>query len=93
MFLCAWVRFHVGKGCEQCLQIFQNGYARFALACRVFCQLEYFSSAAFNDTAMVSGDDLVRTIRLNTERGIFVVVIYRSFYRPPTERLIVHIIT
>lgn len=55
------------------MQIFQNGYARFAFPC--LGKLECKASASFNKAAMVSGDDLVCAIAANTECGIVVVVL------------------
>jgi predicted SAM-dependent methyltransferase len=62
VFRAACVALRHGKGVEQTLHVFQNGYTRFALPCRFFCVLEYVASAAFNETAMVSGDELVCVI-------------------------------
>jgi hypothetical protein len=52
------------------VQVFQNGYTRFALPCRFFRKAECFDSAAFNDAAVISGDELVSMIRLNSVDGI-----------------------
>lgn len=63
-----------GKTAEQCWQIFQNGYTRLALPCGFFSKLENERSASFNKAAMLSGDDLIRAIRMNSEGGIVVLV-------------------
>jgi len=63
----------VTNGLPQCWQVFQNGYTRFAFQC--LGKLEYFSSATFNNDAMVSADDLLAKISDKTVGGIAVVVL------------------
>jgi hypothetical protein len=67
---CSFVR--QGKIAEQFWQTFQNGYRLFAF--KGFGALENVSSASFNKAAVISGDDLVCSIRENSIGGIAVVV-------------------
>jgi hypothetical protein len=71
-FRCAWVQLWHGKGRKQTLHVFHHGYTHFALKC--LGVLECVASASFNKAAVVSGYELVCTIRLNSEGGIAVVI-------------------
>jgi len=64
----------VMNGLLQCWQIFQNGYTRFAFQC--LGKLECFASAAFNNDAMVSADDLLAKIPDKTVGGIAVFIFH-----------------
>ncbi|OPZ43311.1 MAG: hypothetical protein BWY95_02236 [Bacteroidetes bacterium ADurb.BinA104] len=60
------------NGLPQFWQAFQKGYTRLLLKC--LCKLEYFSSAAFNDATMISGDNLLSKISDKTIGGIAVFI-------------------
>lgn len=42
--------------------------------CDIFCKLEYFFSASFNNDTMISADDLLAKISDKTVCGIAVVI-------------------
>jgi len=65
---------------------------RFALQCSVFCFKKCARSASFNNEAMVSGDELVRMIALNSEGGIIVVIDECLLDGQPTQFVLVCII-
>jgi len=83
-------RVRQGKGSEQTEHVFQNGYTLFALKC--LCVLECVRSASFNEAAMVSGDDLVRTISEKTVGGIAVWVDVDLLDGLPSEVAMIHIV-
>jgi len=85
---CSFVRH--GKIAEQVSQTFQNGYTLLAFQC--FGAGECFSSASFNNTTMISGDDLIRPIRDNSEGGIIVVVHVQIFDWLPRELIMFYIV-
>lgn len=75
----------VGNGAEQAWQVFQNGYTRFEFPCDFFGAPEYVRSASFNNAAVASGDELIRSIRVNSKGGIVVVVDENFFDGLPSE--------
>ena len=81
-----------GKGVEQALHAFQNGYTRVAFPCGVLSKLECVRSAAFNKATMVSGDDLVRAIRSNSVRGIAVGIDVKVLDGLPREGIIAAVV-
>jgi hypothetical protein len=72
LFRAACARSRQGKIVEQARQTFQNGYTR--RPPERFGELEAVASASFNEAAVVSGHELVRVRRDQTEGGIRVVV-------------------
>src|SRR5262249_38001271 len=82
-FRTACARFEQAKGCEQTRHVFHNGYTRFAFQC--LGVLECVASASFNKATMISGDELVCMIRLNSVGGIAVVIDEYFLNRLPLE--------
>lgn len=78
LFRTACARSTHSKGAEQARHGFQNGYDRRRLPCHLFGELEPPPGATPDDASMISADDLVRVVGLDSIGGVVVVVDVQS---------------